>query len=44
MTIPADDTVFQIKPLKPVEELRREALLSKLRRSTVTFMPPIWWN
>jgi len=29
LTIPADDTVFQIKPLKPVEELRREALLSK---------------
>jgi len=28
LTIPADDTVFQIKPLKPVAELRREALLS----------------
>lgn len=29
LPIPADDTVFQIKPLKPVEELRREALASK---------------
>jgi CubicO group peptidase (beta-lactamase class C family)/D-alanyl-D-alanine dipeptidase len=29
LSIQADDTVFQIKPLKPVEELRREALLSK---------------
>jgi CubicO group peptidase (beta-lactamase class C family)/D-alanyl-D-alanine dipeptidase len=29
LAIPADDTVFQIKPLKPVEELRREALLSQ---------------
>jgi CubicO group peptidase (beta-lactamase class C family)/D-alanyl-D-alanine dipeptidase len=29
LPIPADDTVFQIKPLKPVEELRAEALLSK---------------
>jgi len=29
LTTPPDDTVFQIKPLKPVEELRREALLSK---------------
>ncbi|MGD0734405.1 MAG: serine hydrolase [Terracidiphilus sp.] len=29
LEIPADDTVFQIKPLKPVEELRREALSSK---------------
>jgi CubicO group peptidase (beta-lactamase class C family)/D-alanyl-D-alanine dipeptidase len=29
LTTPADDTVFQIKPLKPVEELRREALMSK---------------
>jgi CubicO group peptidase (beta-lactamase class C family)/D-alanyl-D-alanine dipeptidase len=29
LSIPADDVVFQIKPLKPVEELRREALMSK---------------
>ena len=28
LPVPADDSVFQIKPLKPVEELRRVALLS----------------
>ena len=29
LPLPPDDTVFQIKPLKPVEELRSEALASK---------------
>jgi CubicO group peptidase (beta-lactamase class C family)/D-alanyl-D-alanine dipeptidase len=29
LPIPTDDSVFQIKPLEPVEELRREALLAK---------------